>query len=98
MPILQISVKSVAAATIPAIFARINDARDTGLDISSSTVPFLISRETVWLAQSTAASRPKSMLVAMELSTTSFNCSEKTKRAMEGKWPIRISPQSSIRK
>ena len=58
--------------------------RDTGLESSSSTVPLRISRATVLLAQSTATTSPNRRPVAMELSTTSFNCSENTNIAAEG--------------
>ena len=62
----------IDAIIIPAIFARIKVERNTGLENSSSTVPSRISRDTVLLEQSTAANNPNSIVVAIELSTTSL--------------------------
>ena len=93
--VLQMKTNRTEAATMPKILARMNAQRETGLDISSSTVPLRISRETVWLEEKTATNRPNSNVVAIELSTTSFNCSENTKSAIDGKWPISNTANNS---
>ncbi len=90
--------KRVKANIIPAILAMIKFHRATGLERRSSTVPLLISRETALLEQKTAAIKPKSSVVAIELSTTSFSCSRKTNREMEGKSPIKIIAPRKRRK
>ena len=95
---LQRKTKTVIAAIIPRILPSTKEPRVTGLDISRRTVPFFISRLIVCAAQTTATTRLKTRVVAMELSTTSLICSRKTNIAAVGNSPIIINALASIRK
>jgi uncharacterized lipoprotein YajG len=84
---------------MPSALDMMNNKRETGLDIISNAVPFLISLEIVEEAQSTATARPNVNVVAIELSIMNFVCSLNTNNAREGKKPIKtIAEHSRIKK